>query len=71
MPDVLDDTIQTLVTARERGVSRHEAIELVHEVYAAPWSNDPYTCARDLIERVFSRPRSNVPSVARTEQVRP
>ncbi len=71
MPDIIDSTIESLVTARERGVPRREAIELVRDVYAAPWSNDPYTCARDLIERVFSRPRSNVPSVARTELVRP
>jgi hypothetical protein len=40
MPDIIDSTIESLVTARERGVSRREAIELVRDVYAAPWSSD-------------------------------
>jgi hypothetical protein len=69
MPDIIDSTIESLVTARERGVSRREATELVRDVYAAPWSSDQSHSAfvRDLTDKVFSRPR---PGSTRTAEAR-
>ncbi len=36
--DHTDDLIEALVTARERGLSRVTCLQLVHDVFAAPWS---------------------------------
>lgn len=40
MGDPTDDLIEALARAREAGITRQAAADLVRDVWAAPWSRD-------------------------------
>ncbi len=48
-PDIVDATLETLVIARERGMSRADALQLVADVFNTPrWDASDHPDLRDL-----------------------